>query len=67
MGTLWIKILSFLTGLEKIIELADSFWKRRNRVKEIEEVKKEDIKTKETVDTGSVDDINDAFGWKDKK
>lgn len=65
--SIWIKIMSFITGLEKLVELASTFWKRRKRTKEIEDVKKEDEHIKEVVKDGTVDDLNKEFGWtKDK-
>lgn len=62
----WIKLLSFLSGLEKLFELADSYWKRGKRKQEIKQVEKENVENKELVKDGKVDELNEKFGWKEK-
>jgi hypothetical protein len=64
---LWTKILAFLTGLEKLVELASSYWKRRKREKEIKEVKKENEEIHEKVENGTVEELNKEFGWEEPK
>ena len=63
---LWYRILSFLTRLSKLIEIADSFWRRKKRADEVKNVKKETKENKEVVKKGDIDKLNEKFGWKEK-